>query len=176
MLGRYGRSVLDSLCLLEVRIICQRSYQRLQTRKTCFFFLRMVSCRKTEYPGVAQLVAHVIWVDRRLIHSPESEIPEVLGTVACGGNSPVEKLPKNRAWPQRCPQTRKTCFFFLSMVSCRKIEYPGLAQLVARVVWDHQAGSSSLPSRTKTLWNCLISEGFSYLDGEITGSAGGGAP
>ena len=23
----------------------------------------MVSCRKIEYPGVAQLVAHVIWVD-----------------------------------------------------------------------------------------------------------------
>ena len=61
MLGRYGRSVLDSLCLLEVRIICQRSYQRLQTRKTCFFFLRMVSCRKTEYPGVAQLVARLLW-------------------------------------------------------------------------------------------------------------------
>lgn len=28
--------------------------------------------------------------------------------------------------------------------------YPGLAQLVARVVWDHQAGSSSLPSRTSS--------------------------
>ena len=30
-----------------------------------------------------------------------------------------------------------------------KTSYPGLAQLVARVVWDHQVGSSSLPSRTK---------------------------
>ena len=29
-----------------------------------------------------------------------------------------------------------------------EVWYPGLAQLVARVVWDHQAGSSSLPSRT----------------------------
>ena len=61
MLGRYGRSVLDSLCLLEVRIICQRSYQRLQTRKTCFFFLRMVSCRKTKYPGVVQLIERAVW-------------------------------------------------------------------------------------------------------------------
>ena len=27
--------------------------------------------------------------------------------------------------------------------------YPGVAQLVARLLWDHQAGSSSLPSRTR---------------------------
>ena len=52
---------------------------------------------KISYPGVAQLVARLLWEDRRLIHSPESELPEVLGTVDCGGNSPVEKLPKNRA-------------------------------------------------------------------------------
>ena len=38
-----------------------------------------------------------IWEDRRPIHSPKSEIPEVLGTVACGENSPVEKFPQNRA-------------------------------------------------------------------------------
>ena len=47
--------------------------------------------------GVAQLVACLLWEDRRPIHSLESEIPEVLGTVACGGNSPLEKLPQNRA-------------------------------------------------------------------------------
>ena len=51
---------------------------------------------KTLNSDVAQLVARLLWEDRRPIHSPESEIPEVLGTVACSGNSPVEKLPQNR--------------------------------------------------------------------------------
>ena len=81
----------------------------------------------TKYPGVAQLVARLLWVDRWLIHSPEIEIPEVFGTVVYGGNSPVGKLLKNRAWPQHCPQTRKACFSLLCMVSCRKIKYPGVA-------------------------------------------------
>ena len=30
-----------------------------------------------------------------------------------------------------------------------EIEYPGLAQLVARLLWEQDVGSSSLPSRTK---------------------------
>ena len=33
----------------------------------------------TSYPGVAQLVARLLWEDRRSIHSPKSESPEVLG-------------------------------------------------------------------------------------------------
>ncbi|ERK62661.1 hypothetical protein HMPREF1546_02479 [Oscillibacter sp. KLE 1745] len=39
----------------------------------------------------------MIWEDRRPIHSLESEIPEVLGTVVYGGNFPVEKFRQNRA-------------------------------------------------------------------------------
>ena len=49
--------------------------------------------QKTEYPGLAQLVARVVWVDRRPIRYPESESPEALGTVVRSGNPPVEKLP-----------------------------------------------------------------------------------
>ena len=30
-----------------------------------------------------------------------------------------------------------------------KIPYPGVAQLVARLLWEQDAGSSSLPTRTK---------------------------
>ena len=30
-----------------------------------------------------------------------------------------------------------------------KISYPGVAQLVARLLWEQDAGSSSLPTRTK---------------------------
>ena len=39
-------------------------------------------------------------------------------------------------------------------------EYPGVVQLIERVVWDHEAASLSLATRTKTPLKSLISEGF----------------
>ena len=39
---------------------------------------------------------------------------------------------------------------------------PGVAQLVARVVWDHQVGGSSPSTRTKSSLKSAISESFSY--------------
>jgi hypothetical protein len=42
-----------------------------------------------------------------------------------------------------------------------KIEYPGVAQLVARVVWDHQAAGSNPVTRTKNPLKSSISEDFS---------------
>lgn len=41
-----------------------------------------------------------------------------------------------------------------------EIEYPGVVQLIERVVWDHEAESLSLSTRTKTPLKSLISEGF----------------
>ena len=41
-----------------------------------------------------------------------------------------------------------------------EIEYPGVVQLIERVVWDHEAASLSLATRTKTPLKSLISEGF----------------
>ena len=52
---------------------------------------------KTLNSDVAQLVARLLWEDRRAIHSPEGKGPEVLGTVVCSGNFPVEKLPQSWA-------------------------------------------------------------------------------
>ena len=45
----------------------------------------------------------------------------------------------------------------------RKSKYPGVAQLVARVVWDHQAAGSNPVTRTKNPLKSLISEDFSIL-------------
>ena len=39
---------------------------------------------------------------------------------------------------------------------------PGVAQLVARVVWDHQVGGSSPSTRTISSLKSAISESFSY--------------
>ena len=54
-----------------------------------------------------------------------------------------------------------------------EIEYPGVVQLIERVVWDHEAASLSLATRTKIPLKSLISEGFFLFfvycgaDGEI---------
>lgn len=41
-----------------------------------------------------------------------------------------------------------------------EIEYPGVVQLIERVVWDHEAESLSLSTRTKIPLKSMISEGF----------------
>ena len=43
-----------------------------------------------------------------------------------------------------------------------EIEYPGVAQLVGRDIWDQEAVRSSRTTRTKSPLKSLISEGFSY--------------
>ena len=42
------------------------------------------------------------------------------------------------------------------------IEYPGIAKLVSRLVWDQETVRSSRTTRTKIPLKSLISEGFSY--------------
>ena len=46
------------------------------------------------------------------------------------------------------------------MVSWQKSEYPGVVQLIERAVWDREAESLSLSTRTKAPLKSLISEGF----------------
>ena len=48
------------------------------------------------------------------------------------------------------------------MVSWQKSEYPGVAQLVGRDIWDVEVGCSSHLTRTKIPLKSMISEGFSY--------------
>ena len=42
-----------------------------------------------------------------------------------------------------------------------KISYPGVAQLVARLLWEQDAGSSSLPTRTKNRLKTNVLRRFS---------------
>lgn len=105
--------------------------------QTQFFFLFSVPhviMAKTEYPGVAYRLG--TWFgSRRLGFGVQcSESPGCLGTCGITMFSPSPVVGQKSALT--------TC------LTTVKISYPGLAQLVARVVWDHQAGSSSLPSRT----------------------------
>ena len=55
---------------------------------------------------------------------------------------------------------RKNFIFIACRGIMAEIEYPGVVQLIERVVWDHEAASLSLATRTKTPLKSLISEGF----------------
>ena len=57
---------------------------------------------------------------------------------------------------------RKNFDFPLRRGIMAEIEYPGVAQLVGRDIWDVEVGCSSHLTRTKTPLKSLISEGFSY--------------
>ena len=50
-----------------------------------------------------------------------------------------------------------------AVVSWQKSEYPGIAKLVSRLVWDVEVGCSSHLTRTKIPLKSLISEGFFYF-------------
>ena len=70
------------------------------------------------------------------------------------------KAAQKRLWPQEWPQTEKTLFLPLAVVSWQKSEYPGVAQLVGRDIWDVEVGCSSHLTRTKIPLKSTISEGF----------------
>ena len=55
---------------------------------------------------------------------------------------------------------RKIFDFSLRRGIMAEIEYPGVAQLVGRDIWDVEVGCSSHLTRTKIPLKSLISEGF----------------
>ena len=55
---------------------------------------------------------------------------------------------------------RKNFIFTVRRGIMAEIEYPGVVQLIERVVWDHEAASLSLATRTKIPLKSTISEGF----------------
>ena len=57
---------------------------------------------------------------------------------------------------------RKNFIFSARRGIMAKIEYPGVAQLVGRDIWDVEVGCSSHLTRTKIPLKSTISEGFFY--------------
>lgn len=72
----------------------------------------------------------------------------------------LPKAAQKRLWPHKWPQTEKALFLPLAVVSWQKSEYPGIAKLVSRLVWDQETVRSSRTTRTKIPLKSLISEGF----------------
>ena len=57
---------------------------------------------------------------------------------------------------------QKKLYFSARRGIMAEIEYPGIAKLVSRLVWDQETVRSSRTTRTKIPLKSLISEGFSY--------------
>ena len=57
---------------------------------------------------------------------------------------------------------RKNFIFTVRRGIMAEIEYPGIAKLVSRLVWDQETVRSSRTTRTKTPLKSFISEVFSY--------------
>ena len=83
-------------------------------------------------------------------------------TPAFAGLSPVAESGTKAALTTGMTTDRKIFEFLPRRGIMTEIEYPGVVQLIERVVWDHEAESLSLSTRTKIPLKSLISEGFSY--------------
>ena len=86
--------------------------------------------------------------------------PQSLATPAFAGFSPIAESSTKAALTTCLTTYRKNFIFTVRRGIMAEIEYPGVVQLIERVVWDHEAESLSLSTRTKIPLKSLISEGF----------------
>ena len=89
-------------------------------------------------------------------------MPQSLATRAIAGFSPVAENGTKAALTTGMTTDRKIFDFLPRRDIMVEIEYPGIAKLVSRLVWDQETVRSSRTTRTKIPLKSLISEGFSY--------------
>ena len=90
----------------------------------------------------------------------QSETPQSLVTPAFAGFSPAAESGTKAALTTCLTTDRKIFDFSLRRGIMAEIEYPGIAKLVSRLVWDQETVRSSRTTRTKIPLKSLISEGF----------------
>ena len=92
----------------------------------------------------------------------QGETPQSLATPVLAGFSPIAENGIKAALTTGMTTDRKFFDFLPRRGIMAEIEYPGVVQLIERAVWDREAESLSLSTRTKIPLKSLISEGFSY--------------
>ena len=92
----------------------------------------------------------------------QGETPQSLVTPAFAGFPPIAENGTKAALTTGMTTDRKIFIFTPRRGIMAEIEYPGVAQLVGRDIWDVEVGCSSHLTRTKIPLKSLISEGFSY--------------
>ena len=88
--------------------------------------------------------------------------PQTLAARAIAGFPPVAENGTKSPLTTGMTTDRKNFIYTARRGIMAEIEYPGVAQLVGRDIWDVEVGCSSHLTRTKTPLKLLISEGFSY--------------
>ena len=89
-------------------------------------------------------------------------MPQSLTTPAIAGLHPIAENGTKAALTTGMTTGRNIFDFPLRHGIMAEIEYPGIAKLVSRLVWDQETVRSSRTTRTKIPLKSLISEGFSY--------------
>ena len=90
----------------------------------------------------------------------QGETPQSLVTPAFAGFSPIAENGTKSALTTGMTTDRKIFIFTARRGIMAEIEYPGVAQLVGRDIWDVEVGCSSHLTRTKIPLKSTISEGF----------------
>ena len=90
----------------------------------------------------------------------QGKTPESLVTPAFTGFIPIAESGTKAVLTTGMTTDRKIFDFPLRCGIMAEIEYPGVAQLVGRDIWDVEVGCSSHLTRTKIPLKSLISEGF----------------
>ena len=88
--------------------------------------------------------------------------PECLTARAIAGFPPAAENGTKAVLTTGMTTDRKIFDFLPRRGIMAEIEYPGIAKLVSRLVWDQETVRSSRTTRTKIPLKLLISEGFSY--------------
>ena len=90
----------------------------------------------------------------------QGETPQSLVTPAFAGFPPIAENGTKAVLTTGMTTDRKIFDFLPRRDIMAEIEYPGVAQLVGRDIWDVEVGCSSHLTRTKIPLKSLISEGF----------------
>lgn len=92
----------------------------------------------------------------------QGKTPQSLVTPVFAGLSPIAESGTKAALTTGMTTDRKIFDFLPRRGIMEEIEYPGIAKLVSRLVWDQETVRSSRTTRTKIPLKSTISEGFSY--------------
>ena len=88
------------------------------------------------------------------------EMPQSLATPAFAGFHPIAENGTKAALTTGLTTDRNIFDFPSRRDIMAAIEYPGIAKLVSRLVWDQETVRSSRTTRTKSPLKSTISEGF----------------
>ena len=90
----------------------------------------------------------------------QGKTPKSLATPAFAGFPLIAESGIKAALTTGMTTDRKIFDFLPRRGIMSEIEYPGIAKLVSRLVWDQETVRSSRTTRTKTPLKSLISEGL----------------